>query len=167
MNMFSIALIAAASVVSAKTPCEVLPMEDAQTILGQNIKQTANSAEACVYQTPRPQGTRATRLNQPPELRGSPWWTDTTGGQSGFTAKDGFAMMTEDYGQNGALIKDESGSDYSAFSVVDKSSEQIAIFILKGEKIFGIRLFGPQTASPTPDLMDKLRAVAKRAASRL
>jgi len=168
----TVVLLAAVEVLTAMTPCEVLPIKDAVAVLGPGAKQKDNTAQECTYEVPLPPGTRRTPFNQPLMLTARPWWTDIasqSATEAARNAKQGFNEMMNALRQNGASIKDESANGYSAFSAVNtkKYDDSQGIYILQGTKNIVISVYRQRGVTALPDLMDKLRVVAKRAAARL
>ena len=73
-----------------------------------------------------------------------------------------FAEMKQNAQRAGATVRDEPGLGFSA---VTKDSQ--TIFIAKGSSAFSISLSNPGSSTPLPNLLDKMRMVAKRAVTRL
>ena len=147
MNRFgasSIALLlACAGTLFAKTACEILPIDDAVVVLSQNAQQRDLGAEGCIYEIQIPY--LALTVTSPRDLS-----------TSGFNAKKQ---------QPGATVKEEPGIGSGSFSIVTKDAE--AIYVVQGSTAFSITLTNPGSSTPLPDLMNKMREVARRAVMRL
>jgi hypothetical protein len=139
-------LLACAGALSAKTACEILPIDDAVVVLSQNAEQRDRGAEGCVYEIQTPY--LALTVTAPQDAV-----------QSGFNEKKQAAKQTE------ATVKDEASIGSASFSVVTKDAE--AIYVIQGSSAFSIMLTNAGSSTPLPDLMSKMRDVARRAVSRL
>ena len=129
----------------AKTACEVLPIDDAVVVLSQNAQQRDLGTAGCAYEIATPYLLlRAT----PPEPMGT-----------------SFAQLKKAFKEKGATVKDEPGIGSASFSVATKDLQ--AIYVIQGSTEFTIELSNPGSSTPLPDLMNKMRDVAKRAAARL
>ena len=146
MNRFvacSIGLLACAGTLFAKTACEILPIDDAVVVLSQNAQQRDRGADGCIYEI------------QIPYLA----LTVTSPGNS---SASGFIAVKQ---AAGASVKEEPGIGSASFSIVTKDAE--AIYVVQGSSAFSIILTNPGSSTPLPDLMNKIREVARRAVSRL
>jgi hypothetical protein len=132
----------------AKSACEVLPIDDAVVVLSQNAQQHDMGASGCAYEVTTP---RLVLMVTPPHEASD--------------AKDTFAEMKQTARQSGASVKDENAVSNGSFSVVTKDHQ--TIYVVKGGMAFSMSLSNPGSSTPLPDLMIKMRNVAKRAASRL
>jgi hypothetical protein len=141
-----LALVVSAGIVSAKTACEVLPIEDAVVVLSQNAQQRDLGRAGCLYEIQTPY--LALRVRPPRDA-----------------AKAGYGELKQSAKQTGAVVKDEPGIGSAAFSVVTKDREEI--YVIQGSAAFSISLSNPGSSTPLPDLMNKMRDVVKRAVSRL
>jgi hypothetical protein len=139
-------LLACAGALSAKTACEILPIDDAVVVLSQNAQQRDLGAEGCIYEIQIPY--LALTVSSPKDAV-----------QSGFVEKRQAAKQT------GATVKEEPGIGSASFSVVSKDAEEI--YVIQGSSAFSIALTNPGSSTPLPDLMTKMREVARRAVSRL
>jgi hypothetical protein len=139
----SLALVALAGLLGAKTACEVLPIDDAVVVLSQNAQQRDLGSEGCVYEIQTPY----LMLKVTPPTEAS------------------FDELKRTFKQKGATVKEEPGIGSASFSVVSKEME--AIYVVHGSTAFSIMLSNPGSSTPLPDLMNKMRDVAKRAVSRL
>ncbi len=126
---------------TAKDACDVFPIDDAVVVLSQNAQQKDLGSAGCVYEVPTP---HLVLMVTPPQGAAS------------------LAEMKQNAARAGATVKDEQGLGFSA---VTKSSQ--TIFIVKGDSGFSISLSNPGSSTPLPDLLDKMRTVAKRAVQRL
>ena len=140
------ALAVCASMVSAKTACEVLPIDDAVVVLSQNAQQRDLGSAGCLYEIQTPY--LALKVTPPQDA-----------------AKAGFTEVKQTAKQMGAAVRDEPGIGSTAFSVVTKDVEEI--YVIQGSAAFSISLSNPGSSTPLPDLMNKMRDVVKRAVSRL
>jgi hypothetical protein len=143
--MYKLALLLLPAFVSAKTACDVFPIDDAVVVLSQNAQQKDLGNAGCVYDVATP---HLVLMVTPP--------------QEAANAKASFAEMKQNAQKAGAAVKDEPGLGFSA---VTKDSQ--TIFIMKGSSAFSISLSNPGSSTPLPDLLDKMRTVAKRAVMRL
>jgi hypothetical protein len=139
-------LIAGASLLSGKTACEILPIDDAVVVLSQNAQQRDLGSAGCLYEIQTPY--LALRVSPPQDA-----------------GKAGFPELREAAKQRGASVKEEAGIGSAAFSVVTKDREEI--YVTQGSVAFWISLSNPGSSTPLPDLMGKMRDVLKRAVSRL
>ena len=140
--------LALTPLLSAKTACDVLPIDDAVVVLSQNAQQKDLGAGGCAYEV----GTPHLVLMVTPM-------------QDSSNAKATFAEMKATAKQAGAIVKDEPGIGSSAFSVATKDAQ--SIYVIKGATAFSLSLTNPGSTTPLPDLLDKMRTVAKRAVSRI
>jgi hypothetical protein len=131
-----------------KTACEVLPIDDAVVVLSQNAQQKDMGSAGCAYEVSTPQ--LVLMVTPPQEAAG---------------AKDSFAQMKQTAKQAGATVKDENGISPGSFSLATKDTQ--VIYVMKGGQAFSLSLSNAGSSTPLPDLLDKMRNVAKRAASRL
>jgi hypothetical protein len=138
--------LAGARLLTAKTACEVFPIDDAVVILSQNAEQRDLGSAGCLYEIRTPY--LALMVAPPREA-----------------AKSGYAELKQTAKQKGASVKEEAGIGSSAFSVVTKDKEEI--YVTQGSLAFSISLSNPGSSTPLPDLMNKMRDVVKRAVSRL
>lgn len=144
MNRFgasSIGLVACAGTLFAKTACEILPIEDAVVVLSQNAQQRDLGDKGCVYEIEIPY--LALTVTPPRDL----------------SASDVAAKRRE------PSAKEEPGIGSGSFSIVTKEAE--AIFVVQGSSGFSITLTNKGSSTPLPDLMTKMREVARRAVMRL
>jgi hypothetical protein len=146
-NKIAIAfLFAVGRLLSAKTACEILPIDDAVVVLSQNAQQRDLGSAGCLYEIQTPY--LALKVMPPQDA-----------------AKAGFTAVKEAARQRGASVKEEPGIGSAAFSVVSKDREEI--YVTQGSVAFWISLSNPGSSTPLPDLMNKMRDVVKRAVSRL
>jgi hypothetical protein len=136
-------LLACASGLLAKPACEILPIDDAVVVLSQNAQQVDRGSKGCLYKIEIPY--LALEVTPPQDY-----------------AKSGFAATKQ---QAGAKVKEEPGIGSESFSIVTKDAE--AIYVVQGSTAFSIILTNPGSSTPLPDLMSKMRDVARRAVSRL
>jgi hypothetical protein len=136
-------LLACEGTLFAKTACEILPIDDAVVVLSQNAQQRDRGADGCIYEIQIPY--LSLTVTSPEDF--------TT---SGFGAKKK---------ESGATVKEEPGIGSASFSIVTKDAE--AIYVVQGSAAFSIILTNPGSSTPLPDLMSKMREVARRAVSRL
>ncbi len=136
-------LLACAGPLLGKTACEILPIDDAVVVLSQNAQQRDLGADGCIYEIEIPY--LAMTVTSPGDLSAS-----------GFNAKKQ---------QAGATVKEEPGIGSASFSIVTKDAE--AIYVVQGSSAFSITLANPGSSTPLPDLMSKMREVARRAVTRL
>jgi hypothetical protein len=139
----SLALFALAPLLGAKTACEVLPIDDAVVVLSQNAQQRDLGTHGCVYEIATPY----LMLKVTPPTEAS------------------LEELRKDFKQKGVMVKEEPGIGSASFSVATKDME--AIYVIQGATAFSIALSNPGSSTPLPDLMNKMRDVAKRAVSRL
>jgi len=130
----------------AKPACEILPIDDAVVVLSQNAQQRDLGMNGCIYEIEIPYLSLAVT---PPQ---------------DFT-KSGFAARKQAAQETGAKVKEEPGIGSASFSIVTKDAE--AIYVVQGSSAFSIILSNPGSSTPLPDLMSKIREVARRAVSRL
>ena len=131
---------------SAKTACEILPIDDAVVVLSQNAQQRDLGSAGCLYEIQTPY--LALKVTPPEDAE-----------------KSGFAQLREAAKQSGASVKEEAGIGSAAFSVVTKDREEI--YVIQDSEAFSISLTNPGSSTPLPDLMNKMRDVVRRAVSRL
>jgi hypothetical protein len=136
-------LFALEPLLGAKTACDVLPIDDAVVVLSQNAQQRDLGADGCVYEIQTPY----LMLKVTPPVEAS------------------FEELKRSFRQKGAAVRDEPGIGSASFSVVTKEVE--AIYVIQGSTEFSITLSNPGSSTPLPDLMNKMRDVAKRAVARL
>ena len=136
-------LLACAYVLCAKPACEILPIDDAVVVLSQNAQQRDLGSNGCIYEIQIPYLSLAVTNPQ-----------DFT--KSGFVAAKQAA---------GAKAKEEPGIGTASFSIVTEDAE--AIYVVQGSSAFSIILSNPGSSTPLPDLMNKMRDVARRAVTRL
>jgi hypothetical protein len=148
MNRIVLFAVAMAPLGLAKSACEVLPIDDAVVVLSQNAQQHDMGTSGCAYEIATP---RLVLMVTPPH--------------EAQDAKDTFTEMKKTARAAGATVKDENGISNGSFSVVTKDHE--TIYVVKGETAFSISLSNPGSSTPLPDLMNKMRDVAKRAVTRL
>jgi hypothetical protein len=139
-------LLACGGTLLAKTACEILPIDDAVVVLSQNAQQRDLGAEGCIYEIQIPY--LALTVTSPQDA-----------------AKSGFSDKKQAAKQTGATVKEEAGIGSASFSVVTKDAE--ALYVIQGTFAFSIALTNPGSSTPLPDLMSKMRDVARRAVSRL
>lgn len=139
-------LLACAGGLGAKTACEILPIDDAVVVLSQNAQQRDLGAEGCLYEIQVPY--LALTITPPADA-----------------SKSGFSERKQAAKQRGATVKEEPGIGSASFSIVTKDAE--AIYIVQGSSAFSIMLTNRGSSTPLPDLMSKMRDVARRAVSRL
>jgi len=138
-------LVLLPALASAKTACDVFPIDDAVVVLSQNAQQKDLGEAGCVYEIDTPH--LVLFVTPPREIA---------------NARLSFEETKQAKQRGGAVVKDEPGL---GFSVVNKNAQMI--YILKGSSVFFISLSNPGSSTPLPDLLDKMRIVAKRAATRL
>jgi hypothetical protein len=136
-------MLACAGALFAKTACEIVPIDDAVVVLSQNAQQRDLGAGGCLYEIQIPY--LALTVTSPQDA-----------------AKSGFKEKKEAAVQRGAMVKEEAGI---GFSIVTKGTEEI--YVIQGSSAFSITLTNPGSSTPLPDLMNKMREVARRAVSRL
>jgi hypothetical protein len=139
-------LLACGGALLAKTACEILPIDDAVVVLSQNAQQRDLGAEGCIYEIQIPY--LALTVSQPKDA-----------------AQAGFADKRQAAKQTGAKVKEEAGIGSASFSIVTKTAEEI--YVIQGSSAFSIILTNPGSSTPLPDLMNKMRDVARRAVLRL
>ena len=139
----SLALFALARLLGAKTACEVLPIDDAVVVLSQNAQQRDLGSAGCVYEIQTPY--LMLKITPPNEAS--------------------FQEQKQAFQKKSAEVRDEPGIGSASFSVVTRDME--AIYVIQGSMAFSIALSNPGSSTPLPDLMNKMRDVAKRAVSRL
>jgi hypothetical protein len=142
----SILLVLWASALSAKTACEVLPIDDAVVVLSQNAEQRDLGGDGCLYEIQTPY--LALKVTPPRDA-----------------AKSGYEELKRVAKGMGAVVKDEAGIGTAAFSVVTKDKEEI--YVIQGAQAFSVTLSNPGSSTPLPDLMNKIRDVVRRAVTRL
>jgi hypothetical protein len=135
-----------AGTISAKTACEILPIDDAVAVLSQNAQQRDLGSEGCIYEIQIPY--LALTVTPPQNA-----------------AKSGFAAKKEAAKQAGSTVKEEASIGSASFSVVTAEAEWI--YVIQGSSAFSIALTNPGSSTPLPDLMNRIRDVARRAVSRL
>lgn len=140
------ALHAGAPVLLARTACEIFPIEDAVVVLSQNAEQRDSGDAGCAYEIRTPYLLLKVT---PPED----------------TAKSGYAAIKQTAREHGAQVRDEPTIGSASFSIVTKEAEQI--YVIHGATAFTIALSNPGSSTPLPDLMGKMRDVARRAVARL
>ncbi len=145
-----IALFGALSAVAlwGKSACEVIPIDDAVVILSQNAMQHDLGTSGCAYEVGPP---RLVLMVTPP--------------QEASGAKKFFAESKETAKRAGAVVAEEKAISEGSFSVVTK--DQQAIYIVSGDIALTMTLSNPGSSTPLPDLMRKMRDIAKRAVWRL
>jgi hypothetical protein len=132
----------------SKTACEILPIDDAVVVLSQNAQQRDMGSAGCAYEVTTPY--LVLMVSPPQEAAG---------------AKESFARMKQTAKQAGATLKDESEISAGSFSLATKGT--LVIYVMKGGQAFSVSLSNPGSSTPLPDLLNKMRNVVKRAASRL
>ena len=147
-TLVAAAVLGLVQFVSAKTACEVLPIDDAVVVLSQNAQQHDMGAAGCAYEVATP---HLVLMVTPPHEAAN--------------AKESFVEMKQTARQAGATVKDENGVSNGSFSVATKDSQ--TIYVVKGAMAFTLSLSNPGSSTPLPDLLDKMRNVAKRATTRL
>ena len=148
MNRIVLFAVALAPFCAAKSACDVVPIDDAVVVLSQNAQQHDMGTSGCAYEIATP---HLVLMVTPPHEASD--------------AKDTFAEMKQTARAAGAVVKDEDAISNGSFSVVTKDHE--TIYVVKGEMAFSMSLSNPGSSTPLPDLMNKMRNIAKRAVSRL
>src|SRR5258706_12345470 len=148
MSNQALLVLVLAPLAFSKTACEVFPIDDAVVVLSQNAQQRDMGSAGCAYEVATPH--RGRMVSPPHEAAG---------------AKETFTQMKQTAKQAGATVKDENGISTGSFSLATKDTQ--VIYVMKGGQAFSLSLSNPGSSTPLPDLLDKMRNVAKRAAARL
>jgi hypothetical protein len=146
MKACAASLLFCSALLSAKPACEVFPIDDAVVVLSQNAQQHEATSAGCLYEISTPHLTLLFTISES-------------------VSKATFAELKQRAEKAGEAVKDEPGLGPYAFSSTTKDAESIAI--LEGTTALTLILSNSGSSTPLPDLMYKLRIVAKRALARL
>ena len=143
--------IGAAQTPSAKSGCSLVTEEDAVTIVGP-VGQKLDSGPNCVHGSKGPSAAAvalAVKVDSSPQVKEL------------FTMPKILAAKAS----TPVTVKDEPGLSPGAYSLSMKGSQ--TIYMLKGSVALSITFGDVPGAKGVPDMLDKLRPIAKKALGRM
>ncbi len=136
----------AAAQASPKNSCALVTVEDAVAVVGPTAVKQIDTGKNCVY------GAAGQKLHL------------AVAADSGPHAKDGMEMPKLMVSKYGGTVKDEPGVGAGAYSTTIKGAQTVYVF----KRGTAVSISAATDANtPFPDMLDKLRAIAKKTLGRL